>query len=254
MLTRDGTQRFSTRAQNYVRYRPGYPPEVMDLLKAECGLTADSVVADVAFGTGIFTRLLLENGNRVIGVEPNPDMRSAGEEFLTHYQRFTSISGTAEATTLPAQSVDIVTVAQAAHWFDPEKAKDEFVRILKPGGWVVLIWNDRRTDSSDFQRQYEQLICTYGTDYKEVRQRGMTLAIDAFFGNPSFRSREFDYQQTFDYAGLEGRLLSSSYAPQRGEENYELMIAELRRMFEKYQVKGRVSFDYDTRVYYDQLG
>jgi SAM-dependent methyltransferase len=254
MSVQDATQRFSTRAQNYVRYRPGYPPEVIDLLKGECGFTADSVVADVAFGTGIFTRLLLENGNRVIGVEPNSGMRSAGEEFLARYRKFTSVSGTAEATTLPTQSIDIVTVAQAAHWFDPQKAKDEFVRILKPGGWVVLIWNDRRTDSTDFHRHYERLVCTYGTDYKEVRQRGMTLAIDAFFGNSSFRTREFDYQQTFDYSGLEGRLLSSSYAPQRGEENYEPMIAELRRMFEKYQVNDRVSFDYDTRVYYDQLG
>ena len=254
MSVQDATQRFSTRAQNYVRYRPGYPLEVIDLLKAECGLTADSMVADVACGTGIFTRLLLENGNRVIGVEPNPEMRSAGEEFLARYRRFTSVSGTAEATTLPAQSVDIVTVAQAAHWFDPKKAKAEFVRILKPGGWVVLIWNDRRTDSTDFQRQYERLVCTYGTDYKEVRQRGMTLAIDAFFGSRSFRRRQFDYAQTFDYSGLEGRLLSSSYAPQKGEENYEPMIDELRRMFEKYQVNGQVSFDYDTRVYYDQLG
>jgi ubiquinone/menaquinone biosynthesis C-methylase UbiE len=254
MPFQDATQRFSTRAQNYVRYRPGYPPKVIDLLKAECGLTADFMVADVAFGTGIFTRLLLDNGNRVIGVEPNPEMRRAGEEFLAQHHRFTSVSGTAEATTLPAHSVDIVTVAQAAHWFDPKKAKDEFMRILKPGGWVVLIWNDRRTDSSDFQRQYERLICTYGTDYKEVRQRGMTLAIDEFFEYASFRSRKFDYVQTFDYSGLEGRLLSSSYAPQEGEENYEPMIEELRRMFEKYQVNGRVSFDYDTRVYYDQLG
>jgi SAM-dependent methyltransferase len=254
MLTRDGTQRFSTRAQNYVRYRPGYPPEIIDLLKVECGLTTDSLVADIAFGTGMFTRLLLENGNRVIGVEPNPDMRSAGEEFLARYRRFTSISGTAEATTLPAQSADIVTVAQAAHWFDPKKAKDEFVRILKPGGWVVLIWNDRRIDSSELQRQYERLVCTYGTDYKEVRQRGMELAIDAFFGDPSFRSREFDYEQTFDYAGLEGRLLSSSYAPQQGEENYDPMIEELHRVFDQYQVNGRVVFDYDTRVYYRQLG
>jgi ubiquinone/menaquinone biosynthesis C-methylase UbiE len=153
MSVQDATRRFSTRAQNYVRYRPGYPPEVIYLLKAECGLTANSMVADVAFGTGIFTRLLLENGNRVIGVEPNPEMRRAGEEFLAQYQRFTSVSGTAEATTLSGESVDIVTVAQAAHWFDPKKAKDEFVRILKPGGWVVLIWNDRRVDSSDFQRQ-----------------------------------------------------------------------------------------------------
>ncbi len=253
MPIKDGTQRFSSRVGNYVRYRPGYPPEIVGLLKSECGLIRDSIVADVAFGTGIFTRLLLEDGNRVIGVEPNPDMRGAGQEFLASYPRFTSVSGTAEDTTLPDQSVDIITVAQAAHWFDPEKARREFLRILKPGGWTILLWNDRRTDSTEFQRQYEQLLKKYGTDYEEVRQRGMVLAIEAFFVGSSFQTREFEYSQTFDYAGLEGRLLSSSYAPQQGEAQHEPMIAELRRIFDANQMNGRISFDHDTRVYYAKL-
>jgi ubiquinone/menaquinone biosynthesis C-methylase UbiE len=253
MPIKDGAQRFSSRVENYVRYRPGYPLEVVELLKSECGLTDDSTVADVALGTGIFTRLLLENGNRVIGVEPNPDMRRAGEESLARHPRFTSIAGTAEATTLPSESIDVVTVAQAAHWFDPERARDEFVRILKPGGWTVLLWNDRRTDSTEFQRRYEQLLRTYGTDYEEVRQLGMTLAIQGFFKHSSFQTREFEYAQTFDYAGLEGRLLSSSYAPQPGDEKCEPMLRNLRLIFDDHQVNGRISFDYDTRVYYGQL-
>lgn len=253
MPIKDGTQRFSSRVENYVRYRPGYPPEIIGLLKSECGLTRDSIVADVAFGTGIFTRLLLENGNRVIGVEPNPDMRKAGEEFLAAYPRFTNVSGIAEATTLPEKSIDIITVAQAAHWFDPEKARREFMRILKPGGWTVLLWNDRRTDSTEFQRQYEQLLKKYGTDYEEVRQRGMVVAIEAFFAGSSFPTREFEYRQTFDYAGLEGRLLSSSYAPQQGEAQHEPMLRELRRIFDANQISGRIPFDHDTRVYYGQL-
>ena len=226
----------------------------MELLKSECGLTRDSIVADVAFGTGIFTRLLLENGNRVMGVEPNDNMRRAGEEFLGRYPRFTSMPGTAEATTLPEKSIDIVTVAQAAHWFDPEKARREFMRILKPCGWTVLLWNDRRTDSTEFQRQYEQLLKRYGTDYEEVRQRGMILAIEAVFAHSSFKTREFEYSQTFDYEGLKGRLLSSSYAPQQGEEQHEPMLGELRRIFDEHQLNGRISFDHDTRVYYGQLG
>ncbi len=252
MTVQDSTQRFSSRVDNYLRYRPGYPAEVVDLLKKECGLTQDSIIADIAFGTGIFTRLLLENGNRTIGVEPNAEMRRAGEEFLAQYPRFSSVAGTAEATTLPSASVDIVTAAQAAHWFDAKGAKTEFARILKPAGWVVLLWNDRR-NSTEFQRQYEQLILTYGTDYKEVRQQGMTLAIEHFFGHSAFRSREFKHEQIFDCADLEGRLLSSSYAPQAGEANYEAMIEELRRLFDKYQINGSVSFDHDTRVYYGQV-
>jgi ubiquinone/menaquinone biosynthesis C-methylase UbiE len=243
------TQRFSSRVDNYVRYRPGYPMEALELLKKECGLTRDSVIADIAFGTGIFTRMLVENGNRVFGVEPNAEMRRAGEQFLKSYSRFTSVAGSAEATALPDHSVDIVTAAQAAHWFDIEKARREFVRILKTNGWLVLIWNDRRMDSTEFQRQYEQLLRTYGTDYEDVRQRGMTLALEGFF-TQSFQMREFEYKQTFDYAGIEGRLLSSSYVPQKGHPQYDPMMRELRRIFDEHQVDGRVSFDYDTRVYY----
>ena len=253
MPIKDGTQRFSSRVENYIRHRPGYPPGVVELLKSECGLTSDSIVADVAFGTGIFTRLLLENGNRVIGVEPNPDMRRAGQEFLAQYPRFTSVNGTAEATTLLGETIDLVTVAQAAHWFDPEKAREEFARILRPGGSTVLLWNDRRTDSTQFQRQYERLLHTFGTDYEEVRRQGMTRALEAFFAHSRFQTRAFEYQQTFDYAGLEGRLLSSSYAPQRGEENHEPMLRELRRISDGHQVNGYVSFEYDTRVYYGKL-
>jgi SAM-dependent methyltransferase len=252
MPVNDATQRFSSRVDNYVRYRPGYPSEILDLLKNECGLAPESVIADIAFGTGIFTRMLLENGNRVFGVEPNAEMRRAGEQFLESHARFTSIAGTAEATTLPDHGVDIITAAQAAHWFDTEKTRREFARILRPGGWLVLVWNDRRLDSTEFQRQYEQLLRTYGTDYEEVRQRGMTLALEGIFGR-SFRTRAFEYKQTFDYAGIEGRLLSSSYVPQKDHPRYDSMMRELRRIFDQHQVDGRVSFDYDTRVYFGQM-
>jgi SAM-dependent methyltransferase len=252
MPVNDATQRFSSRVDNYVRYRPGYPTEVLGLLKQECGLTSDSVIADIAFGTGIFTRMLLESGNRVFGVEPNAEMRRAGEQFLESCSRFTSMAGTAEATMLPDHSVNIITAAQAAHWFDRNKARREFVRILKPGGWLVLLWNDRRMDSTEFQRQYEKLLRTYGTDYEDVRQRGMNLALEGFFGQ-SFQMREFEYKQTFDYAGIEGRLQSSSYIPQKDHPQYDPMMRELRRIFDQHQVDGRVSFDYDTRVYYGHV-
>lgn len=253
MPVKDATQRFSSRVDDYVRFRPGYPPEIVGLLKKECELTVDSVIADIASGTGIFTRMLLENGNRVFGVEPNDEMRRAGERFLADHPRFNSVAGTAEATTLPDHSVDMVTAAQAAHWFDRENARREFVRILKPGGWLVLVWNDRRLDSTEFQRDYEQLLRTYGTDYELVRRHGVALAIESFFTQP-FQTRAFEYKQTFDYAGLEGRLLSSSYIPQKDHPQYNAMLLELRRIFDRHQLNGSVSFDYDTRVYYGQWG
>lgn len=253
MPTADPTQRFSSRVDNYVRYRPGYPPEVLDLLQRECGMTRDTVVADIASGTGIWTRRLLENGNPVFGVEPNDEMRQAGEKFLESYPRFTSVAGTAERTTLPDHSVDMVTAAQAAHWFDRARARREFARIVKPGGWTVLLWNERVTDSTPFLRAYEQLLLDYGTDYKEVRHERTTAEIRDFFAPSFYRERMFDCEQQFDYEALEGRLLSSSYTPQAGHPKYVPMLTGLRRIFREHQVGGRVKFDYHTRVFYGVL-
>lgn len=253
MPVKDPTRRFSSRVGNYVRYRPGYPPEVIELLKAECGLTPDSVIADIASGTGIFTRMLLENGNRVFGIEPNAEMRQAGEELLSAFARFTSVAGTAESTTLLDGSVEIVTAAQAAHWFDREKARREFVRILKRGGWTVLLWNERRTGSTPFLRDYEQLLLSYGTDYQEVRHERTTAEIAAFFAPSKCAERVFEIRQEFDYAALEGRLLSSSYTPQAEDPRYESMLRELRRIFDAHEINGRVSLEYDTRVFYGKL-
>ncbi len=253
MPVKDATQRFSSRVDNYVLYRPGYPPEILELLQNECGLAPESVIADIASGTGIFTRMLLEDGNRVFGVEPNDEMRQAGELFLKSYSRFNSVAGTAEATTLSDRSVDIVTAAQAAHWFDRAKARREFIRILKPGGWAVLLWNERRTDSTAFLRGYEHLLLTYGTDYREVRHERTTAEIADFFTPSPFRSSTFEMRQEVDYSALEGRLLSSSYTPMPDHANYVPMLRELRRVFEAHQVNDRVALEYRTLVYYGQL-
>jgi ubiquinone/menaquinone biosynthesis C-methylase UbiE len=254
MPVTDPTQRFSSRVDNYVRYRPGYPPEVLELLQKECGLTHDTVVADIASGTGIWTRWLLSNGNRVYGVEPNGEMRKAGEEFLKSYPRFASVEGSAEATTLEDQSVEMVTAAQAAHWFNRERARREFVRILKPGGWTVLLWNERLIDTTPFLRAYEQMLLDYGTDYREVRHERTTAEIRDFFAPAAYREKIFKYEQRFDYEGIEGRLLSSSYTPQTGHANYAPMLKALRRIFDEYQVNGQVALEYDTRVFYGVLG
>jgi SAM-dependent methyltransferase len=253
MAVKDPTRRFSSRVDHYVRSRPGYPREVLRLLEQECGFSANSVVADIASGTGIFTRLLLEHGNRVFGVEPNDEMRQAGEEFLAAFPQFISVAGTAEATTLPAQSVNIVTAAQAAHWFDTGNARREFVRILRPDGWCVLLWNERQTDSSPFLRAYEELLRSFGTDYQDVRHEHTTAKIDSFYAPSRFQERVFENNQQLDYAGLEARLLSSSYTPQAEDPGYPPMLQELRRIFDLYQSNGQVIVEYKTRVYYGKL-
>jgi len=163
----DSTKRFSSRVENYIKYRPDYPPDILELLKGMCGLSGDSVIADIGSGTGILTELFLRNGNEVFGVEPNREMREAAERLLGKYPNFKSISGRAESTTLKVGSVDFITASQAFHWFDRKKARREFLRIIKPGGWTVLIWNEREL-VSPFARAYEHLLRTYATDYEEV--------------------------------------------------------------------------------------
>jgi len=254
MVTADPTLRFSSRVENYIRYRPGYPPQVLEALGAECGLTSNSVVADIACGTGIFTKMLLENGNAVFGVEPNREMREAAERLLASYPKFTSIAGTAESSNLPDHSVDFATAAQAAHWFDLPKARKEFIRILKPVGWAVLLWNERSTNTTPFLRAYEELLLAYGTDYEQVRHEHTTDRISDFFLSSPFQSREFDMRQEFNYADLEGRLLSSSYAPMQGHPKYEPMLQELRRVFDEFKENGRIGMDYRTKMFYGQLG
>lgn len=247
----DSTRRFSSRVENYVHFRPSYPEGVIEALERECGLTRDSTVADIASGTGIFTLLLAKHGNPVFGVEPNAEMRRAGEEFLKAYPRFTSVRGTAEATTLPDGSVDFVAAAQAGHWFDIPKARREFRRILKPRGWLVLLWNERPTDGAPFLRDYEQLLLEYGTDYQQVRHEH--TAVGSFFDPHPYHERSFKLEQQFDYAGLEGRLLSSSYAPGPEHPKHQPMLAELRRIFDLRQQNGRIVFEYTTRLYYGRL-
>src|SRR5256885_16806379 len=161
----DAKQRFSNRVADYVRYRPGYPPAVLDLLRAECSLRPGHVIADIGSGTGLLSELFLKNGNRVYGVEPNEAMRQAGEEYLAAYDGFSSIEGSAESTTLDDASVDFVTAGQAFHWFQQEAARTEFRRILKPDGWIVVAWNDRQMETP-FASAYEDLLVKYGTDYK----------------------------------------------------------------------------------------
>ena len=248
------TNRFSNRVENYVKYRPHYPDEVLEFLVSELALKQDSVIADIGSGTGISSELFVKNGNAVYGVEPNKKMRKAAEEAFKKCQNFISIDGTAEHTTLNSRSIDLIIAGQSFHWFDLRKSKKEFERILRPHGIVTLIWNERKSESSEFMGDYETLLNTYGIDYKEVKQKNVNeKVLGEFFEKNKYKTRLFSNCQEFDFAGLRGRLLSSSYAPTKGHPNYDPMIDSLQDIFKKHQQNGEVRFDYDTRLYSGRL-
>jgi SAM-dependent methyltransferase len=248
----DPTRRFSDRVENYVKYRPGYPPAVMDCLREECGLTPESVVADVGSGTGLLAQLFLEHGNPVYAIEPNDEMRQAAERLLGSYPAFTSVNGRAESTTLPDRSVDFVTAGQAFHWFEPEPARVEFGRILRPEGWVVLVWNTRLADDGGFMAGYEALLDRFALAYHDVNHAEQYDDVSRFYSG-QFQLQLFANEQRFDFDGTLGRLLSSSYAPPPGHPHYEPLFAGLRRLFEAYQKDGRVSFLYQTELFWGRV-
>lgn len=247
------TERFSDRVENYVKYRPSYPPEVLQLFRNKMFLQTSSVIADIGSGTGISAKIFLENGNDVFGIEPNEAMRKASEVFLEEFSAFHAVDGTAENTKLNNQSVDFIIAAQAFHWFDKEKTRTEFERILRPNGYVALIWNERQTDSNEFLREYEKFLLKFGTDYKEVRHEQVTNEIISDFFQTEFREESFLNVQTLDFTGLKGRVLSSSYMPSEIHPIYNEMEKELKDLFTRYQKNGIIKVLYDTKVFYSQF-
>ena len=246
----DPTRRFSSRVEDYIRYRPGYPAGILPLLVRECGLRPDAAVADIGSGTGLLAELFLRFGCEVWGIEPNREMRLAGERLLADHPRYHSADGRAEATGLPGGSVDFVAAGQAFHWFDQEQARAEFRRISRPPRWVVLVWNERLV-AGRFLVEYEALLHHYSTDYGKVDHRQVdAAAMDCFYGPAGWRLATFGNEQQLDLEGLLGRLHSSSYAPQPGSADYEPINRDVARLFRECQRDGVVAFTYETKVYY----
>lgn len=246
------TERFSDRVDDYVRYRPGYPPEVLASIREVLRVEPPATVADIGAGTGIFSALLLDAGYRVIAVEPNPAMRDAAERSLSARPSFSAVAGSAESTGLPDASCDLVTAAQAFHWFDPPRARVELTRITRAPHPVALVWNTRSLDATPFLRDYDALLLRLSDDYAKVRHQNVspeTLA--AFFGPSGYERRVFPTVQVFDEAAFLGRALSSSYVPGKNHPRHAETVTALRDLFARFAPE--VSFVYDTEVFLGRL-
>ena len=251
MTQKDPTSLFSGRVENYIKYRPGYSPALLELLSSKYGLTPESVIADMGSGTGILTELFLKNGNPVFAVEPNDEMRSAAKKMLGSYPKFTSVATRAEASGLEAHSVDFVTVGQAFHWFDRPAVRVEFIRILKQGGWVVLAWNGARTNTS-FLQDYDEFWRTTLKGARGTREEEND-DVAAFFGGKAERILLDGVHQDLNYEQFVGRVLSISMSVRPGEPGHETFMEKVRGMFERHQVGGQVRISYDTELVIGQL-
>lgn len=250
---KNSVERFSNRVENYVKYRPSYPIEVLGFFRDEMNLTENSIIADIGSGTGISAKIFLENGNLVFGVEPNKAMREAAEEFLRDFPHFRSVNGTAENTNLPEKSVDFIIAAQAFHWFEPEKTRLEFKRILRPQGFVALIWNERQLDTNKFLINYENLLKKFGNDYEKVRHDKIDEKTLGNFFQTKFCRQTFPNVQTLDFQGLKGRMLSSSYMPSETDLRFEPMIDELKTLFDNFAEKGKIQLLYNTNIFFTRI-
>lgn len=254
-MSNDSTTRFSDRVANYVKYRPGYPPEVIDYLAEQCQLRPESVIADVGAGTGIFTKLLLEKDYKVYAIEPNDPMREEADKQLKHFDRYLSMIGSANRTGLAAKSIDMIVCAQAFHWFNTVETKAEFQRILKPSGYVALIWNNRDVEADNFAVAYDALLKQLsGSDYDKINHQNLKHDDFArFYKDGQYKLTKFANQQIFNFEQLAGRAFSSSYVPAEETEAGQSFKMQLKDVFDLYQQDGVVVFKYDTQVYTGQL-
>lgn len=246
------TTRFSDRVSDYIKYRPSYLAEIIEKLSAIIGLNKDFVIADIGSGTGISSQPFVDAGNLTYAVEPNLEMREASEHIFANNKNFKAVDGSAEQTTLQNHSIDLIFCGQAYHWFDFEKAKNEFDRILKPKGSVVLAWNERSREDA-LQQDYEQLLRDLIPEYSKVTQKNIDVDnIQAFLAPRTMQVIELQNQQIFNLEELKGRLMSSSYSPKEGDENFHQVMDALGGLFAKYQQDGKVIFKYDTLLYVGQ--
>ncbi|MHA4807026.1 class I SAM-dependent methyltransferase [Flavitalea flava] len=246
----DPTGRFSNRAGNYEKYRPSYPPEIIPFLENTIGLRKGQQIADIGSGTGIFTEMLLLKGYSVTGVEPNMSMRQTAEEHLGGYERFFSLDGRAEKTGLADHHIDLITVAQAFHWMDPRETKEEFLRILKPGGHIVLIWYERLTHTA-FLKAYEEFFLSFATDYKGPG-RANEQVITSFFYPYAMGTQVYSTIRLLDFEGLKGLVLSSSFIPQENDPRYADMIERLEELYATHKENELVKMEYETKLYFTQ--
>lgn len=241
--------KFDKKGGIYSKARPSYPDELFVYLKEHNLISGSTVVADIGSGTGIFTEKLCPYVSKIFAIEPNDDMRSVAEVKYAAHENIISVNGSAENTKLSDKSVDFITVAQAFHWFDRQTFKAECQRILKIDGNILLVWNDRDTESELIMENYDinRRFCPNFNGSSNGIDFSKNAFTDFFKGN--FDVVQFRNDLIYNENAFISRCLSSSYAPKPGEKNYNEYVADLQELFKKHSQNGTVPYPYITRCY-----
>ena len=253
MSEANGYERFSNRQANYAKYRPSYPRELLERLALRIDLSADRDVADIGAGTGIFTERLLERSLNVRAVEPNAQMLGVARDTLSHRDGFTAVNGTAESTTLPRASIDVIFCAQAFHWFNTAATAAEWRRVLRPYGYVVLVWNNIDI-AGKLEREYQDLMLAVATDKGDaIRASRGAQTRNVLFADGVAERIIVPNSQTLDYDGFVGRTESFSFAPKQDDPRHNTLMDGLRRLYDAYQADGQITLSYETVMIFGQL-
>lgn len=249
----DSKKIFSGKESDYDQYRPRYPAQFISFLYETVGFRTDSVIADIGSGTGIFSKQIADRGSMVFCVEPNRDMRTVAQKKLSSYRNVYFTDGDCENTKLLGHSIDFITAAQSFHWFHVEKFRWESLRILKPKGKAVLVWN-RRDDACAVNQKTAEVFRKYCPDFHGFGGglKKDETGIEQYFGG-KFHSREFRNDLFYDRDAFIGRNLSGSYAIGQNDGAYKYFLAELNAIFEKFSSEGRLSVPHTTAVYWGYI-
>lgn len=245
------TERFSTKA-HYYHYRPDYPHGIIEKLMEDINFSPGFVVADIGAGTGKLTKLFVDNGNKVFAVEPNKEMLTIADDLFKHRNNYHSVNTCAEDTNLRSESIDLISVGQALHWFDFNKAKREFLRILKKPGFALVTGNrpvfvDKKlaeeinTLTGKFCYKTYKRIDFEVIDYDEIFKPFKTKAV--------IITRKIQKPVSDIIKGT----LSCSFSPDEGHKDFTEFVDALRSILMKYAFNNMVRVNIETKMTYGRM-
>ncbi|MEL7068836.1 MAG: class I SAM-dependent methyltransferase [Cyanobacteria bacterium J06581_3] len=242
-------QIFASKVADYVASRPDYPAALFERLQTACNLQPGSVVADIGAGTGLLTHGLLKNGYQVVAVEPNQAMRRASDYALSKFSGYRSVEGAAESIPLEAGSVDLVTAAQAFHWFETARSRVECLKVLRPNAKVALIWNDRDLDDP-LQEVINKIFGEYGgAKLAALAAHEKQRDVTQFFGDTTPQQFSFPHEHRLTESGLLSLAFSRSYMPDRETSSGQDAMMRIRQVFRQFVIADMVTVRYSTTAF-----